>query len=454
MASYEFPAGFGWGAATASYQIEGAADEDGRGSSVWDTFAAIPGRVDGGDTGMVACDHYHRWREDVALMKELGIGHYRFSVSWPRVLPEGRGAVNRVGMDFYSRLVDELLAAGITPHVTLFHWDSPQALEDEYGSWRDRRIADDFADYASAVVAALGDRVERWTTINEILCFSKLGYGVGKPGVHAPGTAVGSRREVQQTVHHALLAHGRACQAIRAAAPGECSVALVDNPAIPVPVTESDEDVAAAARAFRLQNGDILVPVLTGAYEDAKFAIPGEAAPEIREDDMEVIAQPLDRLGLNVYAGQYVRAIDDDPGYELLPFPPGYPRLHMPWLHLVPEATYWAMRAVHDGLGWKRPCFISENGCAAQDQVTADGEVLDTDRVCFLRSHLRAVHRAIEEGYPCEAWFVWSLMDNFEWAWGYDRRFGITRIDYPTQRRIPKQSFRWYQETIRQNRVV
>lgn len=452
---YQFPDDFMWGAATASYQIEGAHDVDGRKPSVWDTFSAIPGRVLGNDTGMVACDHYHRFAEDVRLMAELGIRHYRFSIAWPRIMPDGTGPVNPAGLDFYKRLVDELRAHDITPHATLFHWDSPQALEDRYGSWRSRQMAHDFADYVTATVNALGDRIDSWMTINEILCFTQLGYGIGKPGVHAPGTPVGSLRQRQQTVHHALLAHGLGCQAIRAATPVPCTVSLVDNFTSVVPVSESEENIAAAASAFRHVNGDILVPLLTGTYETSCFDQIDRTQPEIAPGDMELIAQPLDRLGVNLYSAEYARAADNDRGFEILPLPSGYPRLNMPWLNIVPDTIYWAVRHVGEELGQANlPIFVSENGCAARDELTATGEVLDLDRVLYLREHLRAAHRAVEEGYPLIGYFVWSLLDNFEWAWGYDRRFGITYVDYTSQRRIPKQSFRFYQEVIRQNRVV
>jgi beta-glucosidase len=404
---------------------------------------------------MVACDHYHRFRDDVALMAELGIKHYRFSIAWPRIIPDGTGAVNQEGLGFYKALVDCLVEHGIRPHATLFHWDSPQALEDRYGSWRSRQMATDFADYVSVVVAALGDRIQDWMTINEILCFTKLGYAIGKPGVHAPGTAVHRQKEIQQTVHHALLAHGLGCQAIRAASPGPCTVSLVDNYSVPVPVSESEANIAAAGAAFRHMNGDILVPALTGQYDPAWLQTIGDEAPDITDGDLDIIAQPLDRLGLNIYSGSFVEASDGPLGYRELPLPPGYPRLHMPWLNLNPDAIYWGVRHVGEALGrTDLPIFISENGCACDDQVEADGRVIDLDRIRYLRDHMRAGHRAVVEELPLIGWFIWSFMDNFEWAWGYDRRFGITRVDYNSQQRTPKESFRWYQEVIRQNRVV
>lgn len=455
--SYRFPENFLWGAATAAYQIEGAVAEGGRKPSVWDTFSAMPGRVRDGSTGAIACDHYHRFLDDIKLMGDLGIKHYRFSVAWPRIIPDGRGTVNAAGLDFYSRLVDGLLAQRITPHGTLFHWDSPQALDDRYGSWRSREMASDFADYVAVVVRHLGDRVTNWMTINEIICFTHMGYGVHQVPVHAPGTVVDSLKEVWQTSHHALLAHGMACQAIRATSPQPCSVALVDNPMVPVPLSESLENIEAAQQAFRTMNpnGGIIVPALTGRYSAELLEQLGNDAPAIAPGDLAIIHQPLDRLGVNIYTGVYVRATDTPLGYEILPFPAGYPRLHMPWLHIVPDSLYWVVRHIRESLGQENlPIVVSENGCAAQDEVTQTGDVIDSDRILYLRAYLRAVHRAVSEGYPVNGYFVWSLMDNFEWSWGCDRRFGVTWIDYETQARIPKASYHWYAECIRQNRVV
>lgn len=465
MTSYSFPPDFYWGTATASYQIEGAVDADGRKPSVWDTFSATPDRTRNGDTGAIACDHYYRYPEDVKLMAELGIKHYRFSLSWCRIIPDGRGQVNEAGIDFYKRLVDCLRDHGITPHATLFHWDSPQLLEELYGSWRSRKMAYDFADYVTATVSRLGDRITNWMTINEIPCFTHMGYGVKQVPVHAPGTVVETEKQVWQTSHHALLAHGLGCQAIRAASPVPCSIALVDNFAVPIPIIETSAHIAAAQKAFHVcgQNGGIIFPALTGAYSPVLLKQLGDQAPNIQDGDLEIIHQPIDALGFNIYSGMYVRAIDQEPGYEILPFPQGYPRLNMPWLHFTPEAIYWGIRHISETIARPDlPIFISENGCAAQDELqtatypTPDRpqEVLDTDRILYLRQYLKAAHRAVSEGYPLKGYFVWSLMDNFEWSWGYDRRFGLVYVDYPTQQRIPKASARWYAECIQQNRVV
>ena len=451
-----FPKDFIWGAATAAFQIEGAAREDGRGPSVWDTFSHTEGRTKNGDTGDVACDHYHRMEDDVKLMAELGIKHYRFGLSWTRIMPEGRGAVNEKGVDFYRRLTDALLKHGITPHATLFHWDGPQALEDRYGSWRSREMAKDFADYCSATVKRLGDRITNWMTINEIYCFTYMGYGVNQIPPHAPGTIVKSRQEVLQTVHHALLAHGLGCQAIRAASPKRCKVALVVNFDTYVPVIETPENIEATAKAFVAEehNGTVLVPALTGKYNPLAIEKLGANAPRVEAGDMETIAQPLDLLGYNIYTGSYVRAADNARGYEILPLPKEYPQMHMPWLNFVPESLYWGVRMITDALGKKDlPIAITENGCATEDEVTSKGEVFDLARIQYMRSYLQNAHRAIAEGYPLKGYFHWSLMDNFEWAWGYTRRFGLTHIDFKTQKRTPKESFRWLQQTIKDNCV-
>jgi beta-glucosidase len=449
-----FPDDFAWGAATAAYQVEGAAAEDGRKPSVWDTFSHIPGHTKNGDTGDVACDHYHRYEDDVKLMADLGIKHYRFSIAWPRIIPDGRGAVNEKGVDFYSRLTDTLLAHGITPHATLFHWDSPQALEDRYGSWRSREIAKDYAEYCNQTVRRLGDRITNWMTMNEIFCFTYLGYGVNTPPQFAPGTIVKTRKELHQTVHHALLAHGLGCQAIRAATPKPAQVSLVINFDSYIPVIETPENIEAAKKAFVAEehNGTVLVPALTGEYNPLAL---GADAPDIQPGDMETIAQPLDVLGFNIYTGSYVRAADNPRGYELLPLPKEYPQMHMPWLNFIPESLYWGVRMVSGALGKKDlPILITENGCATPDDVTDQGEILDLSRIMYMRSYLRQAHRAISEGYPLKGYFHWSLMDNFEWTWGYTRRFGITYIDYATLSRTPKESFRWYQKVIRENRIL
>lgn len=363
MNSYRFPDDFLWGAATASYQIEGGASEGGRKPSVWDTFSQTPGRVLNGDTGAIACDHYHLYEQDVQLMVKLGIKHYRFSIAWSRIIPDGRGEVNEQGVDFYKRLVDCLRHYGITPHATLFHWDTPQALEDLYNSWQSREIAVDFADYVSAVVSRLGDRISHWMTINEISCFTHHSYGVDHDPPHAPGKRVASLKEVWQTSHHALLAHGMACQAIRAASPVPCSIALVDNIVPTIPINESSLNIAAAKLAFHTcgRNGGIIFPALTGNYSPALLEQLGNNAPDIQTGDLETIHQPLDGIGLNLYTGTYVRAIDNELGYEFLELPKGYPKMNMPWLNILPECIYWGIRHISETVERPDlPVFITE----------------------------------------------------------------------------------------------
>jgi len=456
-ASYQFPADFRFGVATASYQIEGAVAEGGRKPSVWDTFSQRPGGVRTGETGAVACDHYHRFESDLDLMRDLGIRHYRCSIAWPRIIPDGRGAVNEAGVDFYKRLFDACLKRGITPHVTLFHWDSPQALEDRYGSWRSREMASDFATYCGEVVKRLGDRVTDWMTINEIPCFAHMGY-VLKPwvGMHAPGTVVKTQKEVWQAVHHACLAHGMGVQAIRANTPKPCKVSIVDNLTSCVPWAETEADIAAARTAFELGwcNGAIIYPILTGDFSPLWKQVHAADLPDVKDGDFAIIKQPLDGVGLNIYSAEYVRAADNAQGFQKIDLPPGYPRLDMPWLNLVPDSVYWACRHVHETLRFQGETFISENGCAAQDHRDENGEIKDLDRLLYLREHLRQIHRATAEGYRMTGYFLWSFMDNFEWSWGYAKRFGIVWNDYETQTRVPKLSAKWYREVIRQNRVV
>lgn len=458
MESYQFPPGFIWGVATASYQIEGAVREDGRSDSVWDVFARGGGTL-GGDTGAVACDHYHRYEADVKLMASLGIRHYRLSVAWPRIIPAGRGAVNAPGLAFYDRLIDCLLQHGITPYVTLYHWDHPQALETRYGGWRSREIVADYGEYVTTVVRHLGDRVQDWFTMNEVMCFTHLSYGPNQPQVnsHAPGLKA-TPQEVNTIIHHAMLAHGTGVLAIRAASPQPCRVALVDNSAIPIPFTETAADLAATHDAYGLMglNAQVLWPAVTGAFHPV-WRAQAEAAgtlPEVRPGDFALIKQPCERLGFNVYSGAFVRAADNPAGFEILPHVPDQPRMDIPWLQIMPEAIYWAPRLAREVLGFEGEMLITENGAPAADTMTRGREFLDTGRVMFLKQYLKQVHRSVAEGYPLKGYFAWSLLDNFEWSWGYAKRFGLVYTNYETQERIPKASAQWYAEVIRQNRVV
>jgi beta-glucosidase len=447
--SYQFPEGFVWGVAAASAQIEGAADEDGKGESVWDRFARQPGRVKNGDTPRVACDHYHRYREDAALMRRLGIRHYRLSVAWPRIFPRGDGPLNPRGLDFYDRLIDTLLAHEVTPWVTLFHWDLPQALEDR-GGWLVRATADAFRPYAEAVVKRLGDRIRHWFTLNEIPCFIGKGYGDGDL---APGRREGAK-QINQGYHHALLAHGHAVAAVRAFGGRDAQVGLVHNhlPPPQIPLTETEPDIAAARAEYARTNRHLMGPVFLGHYPEEFLREAGDDAPEVELGDLDHIAQPTDFLGLNLYAGDFVRAgADGRP--EVLPFPRQFPRGDLPWINVTPQTLYWSVRHAAEVFG-VRTFTITENGAAFDDEVTPGGEILDLDRREYLRNYLIALHRAVAEGLDVRGYFLWSLLDNFEWAEGYGKRFGIVHVDYATQARTPKLSAHWYAQVVWENRII
>ncbi|MEO3853817.1 GH1 family beta-glucosidase [Acrocarpospora sp. B8E8] len=450
-----FPAGFVWGAASASYQIEGATTEDGRGPSVWDTFAHTPGAILGGDTGDVACDHYHRYREDVGLLADLGATHYRFSLAWPRLQPGGRGPLNEAGVGFYDRLIDELLARDVRPWVTLYHWDLPQELEDA-GGWPERDTAHRFADYAAAVYARLADRVENWTTLNEPWCAAYLGYA---SGVHAPG-----RREPAASVsaaHHLMLGHGLAIQAMRAHDASRSFGVTVNL--YPVdPAGDSDAGRDAARRIDALMNRQFLDPMLRGAYPADLLRDLAEVtgSGHILEGDTQVIAQPLDFLGVNYYSRHVVRAGDGPrqapdaasawPASNDVEFVSrGLPATEMGW-EIDPQGLYDVLSRVHREYG-PMPLYVTENGAAFADEIGPDGEIADPARVAYLDSHFRVAARAIQDGIDLRGYFVWALTDNFEWAWGYSRRFGLVYLDYATQRRIPKQSARWLAQVTRRN---
>jgi beta-glucosidase len=449
MATYKFPDGFVWGVATASAQIEGAARTDGKGESIWDRFATLPGKLKNGDTPRVACDHYHLYEADFDLLKRLGVSHYRLSVAWPRVVPAGDGAINPRGMDFYSRLIDALLKRQITPWVTLFHWDLPQALEDR-GGWLTRPTVDAFGGYADEVVKRLGDRVTHWFTVNEIPCFIGNGYG---NGYFAPGRRVDAR-DLNQAYHHALLAHGRSVEAVRSLGSPGSIVGLVHNhlPAPPIPVTETDADIAAAQAEYERTNRQLMGPVFLGHYPEAFLKEAGAAAPRVEPGDMEQIARPTDFLGLNVYAGNFVRAGADGVP-EVLPFPRGYPEGALWWLKITPQSMYWAVRHAAEVFG-VNSFYMTESGATFDDDVNPAGEVIDLHRREYVRSHLVEVHRAIAEGYDIRGYFLWSFLDNFEWAEGYEKRFGIVHVAFGTQVRTPKLSSHWYAEVIRNNRIV
>jgi beta-glucosidase len=436
-----FPAYFLWGAATAAYQVEGATREDGRGESVWDRFAATPGKVRNGDTGDVACDFYHRHSEDVALMHTLGLGAFRFSVAWPRVLPEGRGRVNEQGLDFYDRLVDELLENGIEPFPTLFHWDTPQVLEDE-GGWTNRATVEAFVDYVEAVVARLGDRVLHWITHNEPWCVAWLGHA---QGVHAPGRT--SEADAVAAAHHLLLSHGRAVRVIRDLAPeAEVGITLLVNPVYPA--SSRPEDEAAALQLDGEYNRWFLDPVFRGSYPSDLLERNELVAPLVREGDLASIAAPLDFLGVNNYTRDLVSAAN---GHRHVLHVEGA-HTSMGW-EVFPEGLYRLLRRVADDYA-PPAIYVTENGAAYEDTRGHDGSVHDPERIAFLEAYLGAVARAVSDGVPVKGYFAWSLLDNFEWAEGYAKRFGLVYVDYPTLERIPKDSFSWYRDFIASRRKV
>jgi beta-glucosidase len=446
--SSPFPPSFVFGVAAASAQIEGAAFVDGKGESIWDHFARIPGKIAGGDNLDVACDHYHRFDEDFALMASLGVKHYRLSIAWPRIYPQGNGEVNQAGLDFYHRLFASMAKHGITPWVTLFHWDLPQALE-EQGGWTSRSTVDAFASYADTVVQAFGSVVKNWITLNEIRCFTLLAYGFGSK---APGRKE-SAAVVNQTYHHALLCHGHGVRAVRQFGGEGARVGLTDNCDVSVPVTETPADIAAAKAWFTEKNAHLLGAIHGKGYSQAYIDRVGADAPRMQPFDFDLISLPTDFLGLNIYTATYVRAGRNGQPYEVLSLPPNYPRADSPWLNLIPQAIYWAPRMCHELYG-HASIFITENGCGYNDEPVVNGEVHDLHRRDYLRSHLREVHRAIADGVPIDGYFLWSFIDNYEWEDGYERRFGIVHCDFATQVRTPKLSARYYAEVMRTRTIL
>ena len=472
-----FPTNFIWGAATAAYQVEGAADADGKGPSVWDMLCrdqagylnpgqnggatTCNGQATGGaggtprsikesDSGDIACDHYHRYREDVALMQSLGLQAYRFSVSWPRVIPDGVGAVNTAGLDFYDRLVDALLAAGITPFVTLFHFDFPYALF-ERGWWLNRDSANWFAEYTGVVAERLSDRVQHWITLNEPQGF----VGAYLNGRHAPGNQI-TWREALQAAHHTLLAHGQAVQMLRARAKSPAQISLATSTLGYMPATDAPADVDAARQAaFAVKVGTLagnawwLDPICLGHYPEAGLQLHAPYSPHMQAGDMETIHQPLDFLGLNLYnAGEIIRAgANGQP--ESVPFAPGMPRAQADWIFVTPAVLRWMPQFLAER--YHLPLVITENGMANVDWVMRDGQVHDPQRIDFLGRYLCGLHDALQAGVDVRGYFYWTLMDNFEWLEGYSQRFGLVHVDFETQQRTPKDSAYWYRDVIASN---
>lgn len=444
-----FKKDFVWGAATASYQIEGAAYEDCKGLSVWDMACKIPGFVKFSHTGDVACDHYHRYAEDVALMKELGLQAYRFSISWPRVIPEGTGKVNEKGLDFYEHLVDELLKNDITPYITLFHWDYPYELYKK-GGWLKRESPDWFAEYAKVIIDRLSDRVSHWITQNEPQCYIGRGH---QDGLHAPGLKLGLR-EVLQASHNSLLAHGKAVQVIRSSAKKESIIGYAPVGLTYIPRSTSAEDIEAARYAtFSINEKSVwtnawwMDPVFLGSYPEDGLKLFEQDMPEIGPDDMKIIAQPIDFFGTNIYNGKTVKA-NDKAKFEETDRESGFARTAFNW-PVTPESLYWGPKFFYER--YKKPVVITENGLSNTDWVHLDGKVHDTQRIDFLNRYIREYRRAADDGVDTAGYFCWSLLDNFEWAHGYNERFGLVHVDYATQKRTIKDSGYWYKSVVESN---
>ena len=431
-----FPDGFLWGVSTSAYQIEGAVSEDGRGPSIWDTFSRRLGNIIGDETGDIACDHYHRWPEDIALMRELGIGAYRLSIAWPRILPEGRGRPNPKGLEFYDRLIDAAMRGGIEPWICLYHWDLPQALEDR-GGWQNRDVASWYAEYAALTVRRLGDRVKRWATFNEPNAACVLGYG---EGVHAPG--IRGHQSALNAIHVMNLAHGLGVEAMRSER-ADLLIGNIYNLHPREPASEREQDEIAAATLDALWNRSSPDPQILGIYPEL---LASEMETLVQLGDLEIIRQKLDFFAFNHYTRSRVRHDPDHPFQAGVVSPePGAPVTDMGW-EIAPEAFRQVMIDAKDRYSGDLPIYILENGAAFPDRIDADGRIRDEQRIAYLRGYLGAVQDAIETGVPVRGYFVWSLLDNFEWAFGYSKRFGLVHVDFATLDRRPKDSFHFYAE--------
>ena len=442
-----FPKDFIWGSATSSYQIEGAAYHDGGGESIWDMFGRQPGKIHQGVTGDIACDHYNRYRQDIALMADIGLKAYRFSVSWPRIMPTGQGAINQKGLDFYHRLVDELLDNNITPWVSLFHWDFPYDLYCR-GGWLNRESSDWFADYTAIVIEQLSDRVQHWITLNEPQCYIELGHA---SGIHAPGLNL-PRREVLLAAHHTLLAHGKAVQVIRARSKLNPMISASQAGTVSIPVSDSEHDIAAAREhMFTVRDKGVFNncwfsdPMILGHYPEDGVQLYQNDMPRISSGDMEIINQKLDYYGANIYSGRYVHCSEVGVIEEVVKDTIQYTEMNWP---ITPEALYWGPKFIYDR--YRLPIVITENGMANND-VIENGMVDDSKRIDFLQQYLNEYGRVIQDGVPARGYFLWSIMDNFEWAEGYAKRFGIIYVDYENQQRTLKDSAYWYKKLIATN---
>ena len=443
-----FPKDFLWGTATSSYQIEGAVNEDGRGPSIWDVFSHTQGKIEDGTNGDRANDHYHRYREDVRLIKDLGVKAYRFSIAWPRVFPDGAGSPNPKGLDFYHRLIDELLANGIEPYATLYHWDLPQALQDRVGGWQSSETAKAFGDYSGYVAERITDRVKNIFTVNEAGRFVNFGYGWG---IDAPGLKL-PNAELNQVRHHVALGHGLAVQAVRAHGRAGTRVGVAENIAACVPAINTPDNIRATEIATRELNAGFLGVILDGKYTDGFLEYAGAAAPKFTADELKIISSPTDFVGLNIYAPQFYIIATENKPFKVLPFPASFPHMNSEWLRIGPETIYWVPRIA--AKIWNiETIYISENGTSSEDKLAADGQVYDLDRIMFLRNYLTQLQRAVAEGVPVRGYFLWSLMDNFEWIFGYEKRFGVYHVDFDTQVRVPKLSAAFYRDVVARNAI-
>lgn len=446
MQKRTFPEDFYWGAATAAYQVEGAAAADGKGASVWDEFAHRAGTMANGDHGDIACDHYHRFREDVKLMREIGLKAYRFSISWSRIFPAGRGRVNPAGLDHYKRLCDELLAHGIEPFITLYHWDLPLALQQDFGGWLSRETVKAYGEYAELIGKGLGTRCRHYFTFNEFLACADVSYYLG---ITAPGLKL-SKKELNRVRHNLLLAHGSGVSALRAAAP-HAKVTLAENPYFMVPAIDAPEYLEAAGKAFREQNAHFLTAIMEGRYLASYLEGEKADAPVFTDDEMKLISQPLDGLGLNLYYGKLVIPDDNASGYSIIDESAGKFITGIADFNDEPSSIYWGCRLVHK-LWRPKEIWITENGTFQNDSLTESG-CWDLHRIRYLRNHLVYLERGVSDELPVKGYFYWSLLDNLEWHHGFARRFGLLHVDFKTLRRTPKLSAKWYQRLCETGRL-
>ena len=449
MIQRDFPSDFLWGTATAAYQAEGGAHEDGKGPSIWNEFEKHPFAIADNATGDIASDQYHHYREDVALMRQAGMKAYRFSISWSRVLPDGYGSINPKGVDYYKRLCEELLRNGIEPYPTWYHWDLPQVLQEKFGGWESRETVKYFGEYVARIAKELGGLAKNYFTVNEFLACSDVGYGMG---LIAPGLKLPKRR-LNQVRHHLLLAHGTALQALRSAAP-HARAGLAENPTFLMPIIAIPEHIEAAKKAFREINAHFITAVMEGKYLDCYLEHEGADAPVFTDDDFKIISTPMDFLGLNLYYGKTVRSAPETPeGYSVFNEEKGVPCTGIADFSFAPSAIYWGCRLVNE-LWHPGEILISENGMSANDRPSEDMQVYDPHRIKYLRAYLSSLARVLRAGIPVKGYFHWSLLDNLEWHLGFRPRFGLIYVNYTTLERIPKTSFYWFRELIRSGRIM